>query len=220
MKKTILAVIGAALTIGFIGCNMFGGAQSPYYPLKVGNKWEYETKITTTIGTADPTDTTFKYESEVISETKLTGKEKLAVWEVKNTVGKNATTKYVRVDKDWVYTYEKLADEKESYKWPNSPKVGDKWTMTTIKDKDTSIVNYEIVADKKTANEYKDCLKVKVTSKAAEKMYKEYENYMYWAPNVGNVLNTVKAVMETVVGTDTTRTTMDTETKLVKYTKG
>ncbi len=230
MNKTLLTVILAVLLVAATGCNVLfpkGQSKSPYYPLAEGNKWTYETKVSTTEGEKKPLEKTYKRTEEVTGETELTGKEKLTVWGILSSESSQPnmrTLKCVRVDTDWVYTYISIKDEKPSFKQPNNPKLGDKWEVaqTMNNGKDTMmILKYEVVADKETVNGYKNCLKIKNVISPTDKKYKvyeEWENIMYWAPDVGFVYGKSKSVQMKIKDSDTTLTTVVDETKLISST--
>jgi hypothetical protein len=229
MKKALLAVMAIALVLGFAGCSLFGGGKSPYYPLKEGNKWEYSGwSVSEMIFTSDLIPDTYdstatSSTTEVVGETELTGDEAIKVWEVKTTSGDVTTTDYVDVDKDWVYFYDELSDSDAWYKWPNEPVKGDKWDVVFAIDSTTSVkISYEVVEEGVTAfGDYTDCLKISVSSDAINVAdYETYENYIYLAKNVGQVMSTTKSVMITVVGTDTTTYRLQGESKLDKFTEG
>ncbi len=222
MKKALLAVMAIALVIGFAGCDIFGGAKSPYCPLAEGNKWDYDVTMQTTVDDSVTLDSTWTTSSEVIGETETTGDEPIKVWEVKT----GDVSSYVNVDKDWVYFYDDLANTEEWYKFPNEPIIGDKWDITTITEindttSDTSTTSYEVVADGEEANGYTGCLKVQSTpeSKVTD-LFDTYESFLYWAKDVGNVLGTTKIVKKTVVLEDTITATTETESKLNTFTEG
>ncbi|MBD3286423.1 hypothetical protein GF359_07670 [candidate division WOR-3 bacterium] len=214
MKKALMAVMVVALAIGFVGCDIIGGAKSPYYPLAEGNTWDYDVSMTTTVDDSVTLDSSWTTKTEVVGKTELDDGTK--VWEVKN----EDATSFVEVDKDWVYTYETKADTTEWYKWPNEPKVGDTWDMVIqIDDTTSSTTTYEVVEEGVEANTYADCLKVQVTPEGTD-MFDEYENFMYWAKDVGNVKTTCKTVIKTVILDDTMTTTTETESNLNTFTEG
>jgi hypothetical protein len=221
MKKALLAVMAVALIIGFAGCSLFGGAKSPYYPLKEGNKWDYETTVITTMEYEDTTitpntadTTTDTYSSEVIGETELTGEEALKVWEIKT----GDETDYVHVDKDWVYFYDELSDSEEWYKWPNEPDVGDKWDVVfDIDDTTTYTISYEVTETGATAfGDYTDCLKIKVTPEDADR-FDTYDSWMFVAKDVGTVMYKTNY---TLIIVDYSTMTVESETKLTAFTEG
>lgn len=226
MKKALLAIMAIALVIGFAGCSIFGGAKSPYYPLKEGNKWEYEGTTITSIEYADTTyvknsydTTTATSTTEVIGETELTGDNAIKVWEVKSTSGTSSSTSYIDVDKDWVYIYDKIDASTESYKWPNEPKKDDTWEQEIVVDDTTTYkITYTVVEEGVTAfGDYTDCLKIKmVPSNVKLDDYTTYENWMYMTKNTGVVYYYTKMVMG-----DTTYTmSIESETKLKTFTEG
>jgi len=240
MKKALLAVMAIALVIGFAGCTIFG-PKAPYHPLKTGNKWDYTTttKTTMVIDEGEPIEVeiTSTTVTEVLGEKETTGDEPITVWEIKSvaTVDTFVTESfsYVDVDKDYIYYYKDLDATEEWFKIPSDPVLDDTWTtlaelvtIDSIVDTDTFTTtttlttNYKVVADAETANDYENCLKIEVTPPGGIADYDTYEDFQYWAKDVGNVMTVLKSIKTEETEYYTSVTTIESETKLTTFTEG
>jgi len=240
MKKALLIAVALVLAVGFTACQdeftairntgeskilePMGSGSSPYFPYEEDRKWNYEAIWTFALDYPEDIpieDTswadTSTYVTEVIQETELTGSNPLSVWEIRTTPDSGEVVySYAHIEPDSAYFYEKLSDSEPEAVFPSEPRKGDEWDITIeIDDTTTSTTHYRVIDDDAEANGFSNCLKIEVTPDYIED-YDEYQNLQYWAKGEGVVMTTLHALMRFVYDDDTTTSTFEGETRLIK----
>lgn len=206
MKK--LTVLAALVLLLVIGC----GKKADYYPLTVGNIWNYTT--TTTVTNTDTSvvhDTTYTStsKSEITADITLGNGD--AGFEVVGTYGTIVDTSYVSEKDDFVFGWDSLADTTPDTLLVSPLEENKSWTVTSDTTGSLKIVVLEKVSGVVVpAATYDDVWK--------EAMIMTYgtivdTSYGYMAPNIGQIKTEYTA--KTVILTDTMTTSVKTELQTV-----
>ena len=222
MKRLLISMVPI---VGLVLMSCFGTGPADYHPLEVGHKWEDKTTTITTRTTYVPDTSETTDTLTLTSKTEITDTDKLSsgeeVYVAKSTTYGEDTTEtisYIRKDEDSVYTYTSLEDTVPVYTEPAELDVGTEWTHKMTVDTLTYTTTYKVEGKEDVtveAGEYKDCLKVKVTS-SPEAPNTTITTYQYRAKDVGMVQSTMDMVME-FEGISKTET--HTTNELTKFTK-
>jgi hypothetical protein len=205
MKKlTVLAVLALLLVVG---C----GKKADYYPLTVGNIWNYTTTTTVTHTDTLYNDTTITStsKSEIVAEATLDNGD--AAFEIVNTSGTFVDTSYASEKEGCVLGYDDKADTKPDTLLVTPVEEGTTWiaysdstgsVKVTITEKVSGIVV--------PAGTYDDVWKGMAIS-----TFGAYVDTSYgWiAPNIGDIKREQTNI--TVILTDTMTTTSTTELQTV-----
>jgi len=201
MKKLIVL---AAVVLFIVGC---GGGKN-YWPLTVGNIWNYTTTTTMTHSDTLVNDTTFTstYKNEITAEVTLTNGD--PAFEQVNTYGTFVDTSYVAEVEDFVLGYDSLSDTDPDTMLVNPLEEGASWTVTS--DSAWTLKIYVIAKEDSSltvpAGTYDDVWKayqVMTMGTTAE------TTTVYLAPDVGFVKSAYQDVM--VILNDTITTDVSTE---------
>ncbi|MEO0136486.1 MAG: hypothetical protein ABIL40_04575 [candidate division WOR-3 bacterium] len=178
MKK-LLVVVPFLLLL--IGC---GGGEKDYWPLSVGNVWEYQAQITITTPDTNFTNTdTLKI--EITQETTLDNGKK--VFESITSNGSSDTT-YLEKTDDYLFSYENKADTEPDTMLAFPLEEGKTWTVR----KDSLFTETVKVLGKESvtvpAGTYDDCWKGMVITTGTTIAE---TSYIWLAPDIGQVKMTM-----------------------------
>ncbi|OPX18111.1 hypothetical protein BXT86_02895 [candidate division WOR-3 bacterium 4484_100] len=177
MKKLLLLV---PLAILIVGC----GGKADYFPLTVGNVWNYTTIKTTTMTTPDTSwsDTT-TMKTEITQETTLDNET--SVFEYVTTIDTYVGTTYIQETDEYILEYENKADTEPDTSLALPIEEGKTWTVR----KDSAYTFTAVVLGKESvtvpAGTYDDCWKIGyITDNDTV--------FSYLAPDIGMVKNYYK----------------------------
>lgn len=178
MKKLIVL---AAAVLFIVGC---GGSKS-YYPLAVGNLWNYTT--TTSITHTDTTlfnDTTYTstHSEEITAEVTLTNGD--PAFEFVVTSGSSKDTSYVAELNDFVLGYDSLSDTNPDTMIAYPLEEGKSWTVTS--DSGYTLKAYAIE---------KIDSSIVVPSGTYDDVWK-----LYWVTTVGSTVDTAVVFVAPEIG--------------------
>lgn len=202
MKK--LTVLAALVLLMVVGC----GKKADYYPLTVGNIWNYTT--TTTVTNTDTTvmhDTTYTStsKSEITAEVTLGNGD--AGFEVVGTSGTFVDTSYASEKDNCVLGYDSLADTDPDTLLVTPVEEGTTWIAYSDSTGNVKVTITEKVSGIVVpAGTYDDVWKGMAISTFGA--YVD-TSYGWMAPNIGDIKH--EATNISVILTDTMTTTVTTE---------
>jgi uncharacterized lipoprotein NlpE involved in copper resistance len=206
MKK--LTVLAALVLLLVVGC----GKKADYYPLTVGNIWNYTTTTTVTnTDTLIARDTTYSTtsKSEITADVTLANGD--AGFEVVGTSGTIVDTSYVSEKDDYVFGWDSLADTTPDTLLVTPLEEGKTWITYSDSTGNVKVTILEKVSGVVVpAGTYDD-----VWKGMAIATFGAYVDTSYgWsAPNIGDIKR--EHTGKTVVLTDTMTTTTKTELQSV-----
>ena len=172
MKKLLLLI---PLVVLIVGCGS-DEEGTVFYPLSVGNEWNYNMSMTRTT----PTDTTVETGSdklEITAETTLDNGTAVFEWVLTITFDDTLMpdiidTSYIEETEDYILQYDAKADTVPSDTMLALPlETGKTWADYEVMGQEDVIV---------PAGTFNDCWEVREVDD-------EFTLYVYWAPDVGAV---------------------------------
>jgi hypothetical protein len=193
LLKRIMLVSAPALAAAllFTACGLFGGAEDDYYPMTVGNMWNYHGVITYEQADAD-TGATFITVAEVTAETQLTNGED--VFELTNldstftrppdeTTLVNTRVNYARKTDDHVLAYDSKDDTEPDTVLALPLEDGKTWTVSSKGDTTITATVDGQESITVPAGTY-ECWKVRMTLTVGST---SQDVYWWYAEGVGHV---------------------------------
>lgn len=191
-------VLAAALLL--TACDLFGVQEDDYYPISLGNMWNYKGLVEIKAFNGD-TISSSSGVTEVTAETRLTGGEDVfEITRIDTTFAKvpSETTlvytsvSYTRKTDDYVLGYESLDDTEPDTALVLPLEEGKTWTVQSWADTTTTATVLVKESVTVPAGTY-DCFKVRTTTTMGSQ---SYQMYWWYAEGVG----LVKSYLETSQG--------------------